>query len=97
MVAHSTSGMFTGREFLNDKLRHSFPSFSISFKHFGYSLFNLANLVSMSMYIHTDTRLDRLQLLLQCGCIHDLILCQVSTCNTLWGKQLMMMDVFSKG
>lgn len=71
MVAHSTS--FTRREFVNDKLRHSFPPFSTSF---GYILFNLANLISMSMYVHTDTRLDRLQLLLQCGCIHDLILCR---------------------
>ncbi len=73
MVAHSTSHvMFTGRV-VN---RHSFPSFSISFEHLGYSLLNLANLISMSMYVHTDTRLDRLQLLLQCECIHDLILCR---------------------
>lgn len=77
MVAHITShGMSIRREFVNDKLRYFFPPFSTSFEHLGYFPFNLANLISMIMYVHTDTRLDRLQLLLLCGCIHDLILCR---------------------
>lgn len=55
VVAYSTSPeMFTGRESVNDKLRHSFPPFSTSFEDLGYFLFNLADLISMSMYVHTS-------------------------------------------
>lgn len=58
VVAYSTSPeMFTRRESVNDKLRHSFPPFSTSFEHLGYFLFSLADLadlISMSMYVHTS-------------------------------------------